>query len=140
MLSLDFISQHPQVIREALRRRQDTRNIDEILQLAEQRRALITENDELYASLKPLKERVRHTSSDERFELNEQIQGVLQTIRQVELRISDVDTRLRMLQLTLPNIPHYSVREGTGGADDQELHRWGEPMSFRYQPKAHWEM
>jgi len=140
MLSLDFISQHPQVIREALRRRQDTRNIDEIIQLAEQRSALITENDELYASLKPLKERVRHTSSDERFELNEQIKGISQTIRQVEVRISDVDTRLQMLQFTLPNIPHYSVREGHSEADDQELHRWGEPVSFRYEPKAHWDI
>ncbi len=38
MLSLDFICQHPQVVREALRRRRDPRNIDEILRLAEQRR------------------------------------------------------------------------------------------------------
>src|ERR1700682_6334709 len=117
MLSLDFISQHPQVIREALRRRQDTRNIDEIVQLAEQRSTLITENDGLYASLKPLKERVRQVSSDERIELNEQIKGIVQTIRQIELRVADVDTRLQMLQFTLPNIPHYSVREGSSEAD-----------------------
>jgi seryl-tRNA synthetase len=140
MLSLDFISQHPQVIREALRRRQDTLNIDEIIQLAEQRRALITENDGLYASLKPLKEHVRHVSLDSRSELNEQIKSISQTIRQVELRISDVDTRLQMLQFALPNIPHYSVRDGSSEADDQELHRWGEPVNFRYEPKAHWEL
>jgi seryl-tRNA synthetase len=140
MLSLDFIAQHPQVIREALRRRQDTRNIDEIVQLAEQRSTLITENDGLYASLKPLKECVRQVSSDERIELNEQIKGIVQTIRQIELRVADVDTRLQMLQFTLPNIPHYSVREGSSAVDDQELHSWGEPVSFRYEPKAHWEI
>jgi len=66
MLSLDFICQHPDVVSDALRKRGDIKNIDEILRLAEQRRGLITRSDGLYVSLKKLKEPVRSVPIDQR--------------------------------------------------------------------------
>ena len=59
MLSLDFIRQNPQVVREGLYRRHHTQNIDELLRLAEQKRGLVTRCDGLYNTLKPLKETVK---------------------------------------------------------------------------------
>jgi len=51
MLSLDFIRQHPDVVREGLRRRCDSQSIDEILHLAELRRGLATRCDGLMAAI-----------------------------------------------------------------------------------------
>src|SRR5215471_5167205 len=59
MLSLDFIRQHPEQVRTALRRRCDPQGIDEILRLAEQRRGLATRCDGLYGELEQLREQVR---------------------------------------------------------------------------------
>ena len=59
MLSLDFIRQHPDVVREGLRRRCDSQSIDEILHLAELRRGLATRCDGLYIELGYRRERVR---------------------------------------------------------------------------------
>jgi seryl-tRNA synthetase len=140
MLSLDFICQRPEIVQEALQKRRETRNIDEILRLAEQRRGLITRNDGLYASLKKVKETVRAAPLDRRSTLNQQIKAITQDIRLLELQIADVNTRLRLQQLSLPNIPHQSVQDGAGRADDLELKRWGEPFALHFEPQAHWDL
>src|SRR5215470_6471741 len=131
MLSLDFIRQHPGVVLEGLRRRGDPQGIDEILRLAEQRRGLITRCDGLYVELKDLNNKVRTASEDKRAGLNKQIKAVARDIRQLEIRTSDIDTHLQPLLLALPNIPHASVHEGD---DDREIKRWGEPVTFHFEP------
>src|SRR5690242_10197220 len=140
MLSLDFICQNPHVVREALRLRRVTRNIDEILRLAEQRRGLVTRQDGLYASLKQLKETVQLAPAEQRVALNTQIKALAQDIRRIELQSSDVDTRLRLQLLNLPNLPQRGVPEGDDQTDDQEVGHWGEPTSFLFEPRNHWDL
>jgi seryl-tRNA synthetase len=140
MLSLDFICQHPDAVRDALRKRADIRNIDEILRLAEQRRGLITRSDGLYASLKKLKETVRSVPVDKRGALNAQIKAITEDIHRLELQNADVDTRLQLLLLSLPNLPHPSVKEGNETAAGEELRKWGKPTPFFFEPQPHWEL
>jgi seryl-tRNA synthetase len=140
MLNLDFIRQHPEKVRAALRRRRDTQGIDEILRLAEQRRGLLTRCDGLYNALKQLREQVRAVPIEERVELNKKLKATARDIRQLELQTSDIDTRLQVLLLNLPNIPHESVPDGESEADDRELRHWGEPLLFHFEPQAHWEL
>ncbi len=135
MLSLDFIRQNPQVVQEGLYRRRHTQNIDELLRLAEQKRGLTTRCDGLYSALKPLKETVKTTPVELRAELSRQIKAITLDIRQLELQIVDIDTRLQPLLLSIPNIPHQSVRDG-----DDELRRWGEPVSPGFNALAHWDL
>ena len=140
MLSLDFIRQNPQVVREGLYRRRHTQNIDELLRLAEQKRGLVTRCDGLYNTLKPLKETVKAAPVERRPELSRQIRAITQDIRQLELQIVDVDTRLQPLILSLPNIPHQSVRDGDNEYGDDELKRWGEPIPLGFGALAHWDL
>jgi len=140
MLNLDFIRQHPEVVREGLRRRRDPQSIDEVLRLAEQRRGLVTRCDGLYNALKPLKETVRSASSERRTELNQQIKATTQDIRQLELQIVDIDDRLRSLLLSLPNLPHQSIKDGEAEAGDYELRRWGEPIPAHFELQSHWDL
>jgi seryl-tRNA synthetase len=140
MLSLDFICQHPDVVRDALRKRHDNRNIENILRLAEQRRGLITRSDGLYAALKNLKEDMRLVSIEKREAQNAQVKAITEDIHQLELQRSDVDTRLHFLLLNLPNIPHASVKEDDGSTIGEEIRRWGEPFPMYVEPQAHWQL
>ncbi|TMC22060.1 MAG: serine--tRNA ligase [Chloroflexi bacterium] len=140
MLSPDFIRQHPEVVREALHRRRDPQSIDELLRLVEQRRGLVTRCDGLYNALKLLKETVRTVPVEQRTELNKQIKATTEDIRQLELQIVDIDTRLQPLLLSLPNIPHPSVKDCDNESVDFELKRWGEPVPTPFELRAHWEL
>ncbi|MBV9229465.1 MAG: serine--tRNA ligase [Chloroflexi bacterium] len=140
MISLDFICQYPQVVSEALRKRRDARNVDDILRLAEQRRGLATRTDGLFTSLKKLKETVRTAPAAKRPALNQQIKAVTEDIRKLEIQSGDVDTRLQLLLLSLPNLPHKGVQEGDSEAYNRELRKWGEPLEFQFEPQAHWDL
>ncbi|HTK10244.1 MAG TPA: serine--tRNA ligase [Ktedonobacteraceae bacterium] len=140
MLNLDFICQHPQIVREALRRRQDARSIDDILLLVEQRKALVARCDGLYAALKKLKDSVRKVSAEKRPELNAQIKAIGKDLRPLELRVVDLEARLQPLLLQLPNLPHQSVRDGVRKDDEDELWRWGEPITYHFVPQEHWDL
>ena len=142
MLSIDYIRQHTEQVREGLLRRGDERNIDELLRLAEQRRGLVTRCDGLYAALKKLKDTLRTAPQEKRADVNEKIKAMSRDIRQLELQIADTDTHLQPMLLSLPNTPHASVRDGLQGKDEAEgeVRRWGEPLAFPYDPRPHWEL
>nr|WP_246046358.1 serine--tRNA ligase [Thermosporothrix hazakensis] len=140
MMNLDFVCQHPDVVREALRKRHNAQNIDEILRHAEQRRGLITRRDGLYSTLKEVKESLRTALPEQRPPLNKQMKAIMHDIQLLELRISDIETRLQRLLLYLPNIPHAGVPEGKHSINNREVHLWGEPLSFHFEPLPHWEL
>ena len=140
MLNLDFICQHPDVVRDALQKRHEVKNVDDILRLAEQRRGIIMRSDGLYTSLKKLKESSRSASAQKQTVLNEQIKAVTEDIRQLEIQSEDTSTRLHLLLLSLPNLPHTSVKEGSGTAVGEEVKRWSQPISFHFEPQSHWDL
>src|SRR5574337_1163151 len=120
MLNLDFICKYPDVVREGLHRRCDEQQIDEILYLAEQRRGVLARRNELYSTLKPLKETVRNATQERRAPVNKQIKGITGDLQQNEARMTDIDARLQFLLLRLPNVPHQSVAGGKE-AQDREV-------------------
>jgi seryl-tRNA synthetase len=142
MISLDFIRQHPDIVREGLRRREDAQDIDVIVHLAEQRRGLVTRCDGLYAGLKQLHEQARLIPEEQRGALNKHIKDVSRDIRQLEVQCTDIDNHLQPLLLALPNTPHASVPSGEH-EQDRELRRWGEPLqasSAGFAPQPHWDI
>ncbi|MXX89260.1 MAG: serine--tRNA ligase [Boseongicola sp. SB0665_bin_10] len=50
------------------------------------------------------------------------------------------DARLQDLLLTLPNLPYEDVPQGSDEGDNQELHRWGEPPAFDFEPAEHFDI
>lgn len=51
--------------------------------------------------------------------------------------LSAVQAELDALLLTLPNLPHESVPEGSSEADNVEVRRWGQPRVFDFEVKDH---
>lgn len=139
MLSLDFIRQHSDIVRDGLRKRRDEQDIEQILRLAEQRRGLMTRCDGLYAELKQLREQVRALPEEKRGELNTRIKAKSRNIRQLEVQSDDIDMHLNPLLLALPNMPAGDVPSGESQLD-RELRRWGEPLTYHFPPLPHWEL
>ncbi|MEI4878526.1 hypothetical protein, partial [Klebsiella pneumoniae] len=82
--------------------------------LAEQRHNLIARSDGLYATLRKLKENTRALPVGMREAPNLQIKALTEEIRQLEMQGSDIGTRLHLMLLNLPNMPHASVKELEG--------------------------
>jgi seryl-tRNA synthetase len=138
MLSLDFICQHPDAVREALQKRGIAPDISEILHLADRRKQLFVARDAIYVQLKALKEQMRLQEGwQDVTGLNQQIKETTTDVRKKELEIDEIDTRLQILLLRLPNLPYMGI---VNGEDAVEVRHWGEPPVFYTKPRPHWEL
>ena len=77
----------------------------------------------------------------------EDAEQLIVEMREVSDRIKGLDDEVRVLDadlnellLGLPNMPHASTPVGRTEEDNVEVRRNGEPASFAYAPKAHWEI
>ncbi len=61
-------------------------------------------------------------------------------IKELEGRDRELETEVERLELTLPNMLHDSVPEGPDESANREERRWGEPPSFPFEPRAHWDL
>jgi seryl-tRNA synthetase len=58
-------------------------------------------------------------------------------LRQAETQLHQTQTALQHILLQIPNLPHSSVPEGKGEADNREVRRWGVPRAFDFAVKDH---
>jgi seryl-tRNA synthetase len=61
-------------------------------------------------------------------------------IKELELRLSEVERERDTMLLSIPNLPHPSVPVGQSADANVEIHRWGSPRQFEFEPKAHWDL
>jgi seryl-tRNA synthetase len=66
-----------------------------------------------------------------------QVAEVGQALAQAEERLGILGTELEKLLASLPNLLHDSVPDGADEGSNVELHRWGTPPAFDFEPKDH---
>ncbi len=74
-------------------------------------------------------------------------EALIVEMREVGDRIKELDEELRVLDeeleallLAIPNMPNESVPVGGGEEDNVEIRRHGEPRTYEFEPKAHWDL
>jgi seryl-tRNA synthetase len=63
-----------------------------------------------------------------------------QKIKQLEVELDAAERQRTILLETFPNIPHASVPVGKTAADNVVVRTWGDPRTFDFEPKAHWDL
>ncbi|MBE0510303.1 MAG: serine--tRNA ligase [Chromatiales bacterium] len=58
-------------------------------------------------------------------------------LKAAEMRLAALQEELQAILMGIPNLPDASVPEGKGEEDNQELHRWGTPPEFDFEPLDH---
>ncbi|HEY5544078.1 MAG TPA: serine--tRNA ligase [Candidatus Binatia bacterium] len=65
---------------------------------------------------------------------------VSEAIRAGERPLADIEAGFERFMLTLPNLPHASVKVGKNETENREVRRWGNPPPFDFTPKNHWDL
>jgi seryl-tRNA synthetase len=63
-----------------------------------------------------------------------------QKIKQLEIELDAIEQQRTRLLSTIPNVPHESVPVGRSAADNVVVRTWGEPRTFDFEPKPHWDL
>ena len=141
MLDARFIRDNLELVEARLKTRGEGVSLEPFKLLEARRRELLQESE----SLKALRNKVSEDIS--RIKDKSEAQGQISEMREVSQRIKGLDEELKGVEndleailLTLPNLPHANIPVGISEADNPEVRKWGEPSTFSFEPKPHWEI
>lgn len=142
MLDIKRIRQNPLALEQALRNRNSSLDIESMLHLDEEQRALMAQAE----SLKSLRNQTSKQVADIKRAKGD-ASGIMEEMRKVGEEIAALDEQIRQktnelndILMRLPNWPQASVPVGKDEQENVEIRRWGEPRQFAFQPKPHWDL
>ena len=116
----------------------------EVLKIDETRRAAITEAETLKAEMNAASKEVgaaKGRGDEAEFERLRQLVAERKAeVAALTEKASDLDAQLRDCLMGIPNAPYDDVPDGADETENREIHRWGEPRNFDFQPKEHFEI
>jgi len=139
MLSLQFIRQNPDLVRESLAKRGEVSGLDEVLRLDEERRRLIQEAESLRARKKQVSKEIGKMK-EKPPELLAEMRDTGDSIKSLEAEGERIEGELNELLLRIPNLVHPSVPVGKDSSDNAVVREWGKPRKFDFTPLAHWDI
>lgn len=151
MLDLKFVVDNRDQILEALSSR--GQSLDELRSwpglegvdpwaLADERRSLIQDVERARHEQRKVGEEIarRSKAKEDASELKAEMKGVAERIKKGDARRQEVEETLKSFLLVVPNIPDESVPVGRDETANVEVRKVGDPPSFDFEPKAHWDL
>lgn len=142
MLDIKLIRNNPDVLKNAISKRKEDFDVDNLLKLDEKRRTYLVEVENLKykqnesSKLIPVyKKEGKDVNS-----VLEEMKELSEKIKTLNAEVRDIDEKLNDILLSIPNIPNETVPLGDSDEDNVEIRKWGEPTDFEFQPKPHWEI
>ena len=142
MLDMNLIRENPEIVRKALRDRQDDpAPVDSILGLDEKRRSLLSQVEQLKAERNAVSKEIgKMKDATERQSKIEAMRVVGDQIAELDKQVADVESELNYLMSTLPNIPDARTPYGKDDSENVVIKTVGEPRQFDFTPLPHWDL
>ncbi|MCF6335467.1 MAG: serine--tRNA ligase, partial [Spirochaetales bacterium] len=141
MLDLKFVKENRDAVAENIRNRYMDVDVDNILELYEQRSVLIRKTEELRQkrneNARSMKSKL---TSDERNTLIEEGKVLKNSVAASQEELSLVETELFREAGKIPNMAHPDAPRGKEDKDNLEIKRFGEPTVFSFKAKDHVEL
>ncbi len=142
MLDIRRIRQNPDELRRALKNRNSTVDVDELLALDERRRTMLNEVETLKNRRNEESRNIAKIKREggDASVVMEEMRKVGDEIAEMDREIAEVDEKINYILMRLPNYPHASVPIGKDDTENVEQRRVGTPRDFGWTPKAHWDI
>jgi seryl-tRNA synthetase len=144
MLDPGFIRDNLELVRQRMAARglDLTEDLEQLATLETQRRRLIPQLEGLKREQNAAADevaRAKRQGQDAR-SLVEASKMRAAKIKQMEVELDAAEGQRSRLLAIMPNVPHESVPVGKSSQDNVEIRKWGEPRSFDFAAKPHWEL
>lgn len=142
MLDMNLLRENPEIVRKALRDRQDDpAPVDSILGLDEKRRSLLSQVEQLKAERNAVSKEIgKMKDATERQSKIEAMRVVGDKIAELDKQVAEVESELNYLMSTLPNIPDARTPYGKDDSENVVIKTVGEPRQFDFTPLPHWDL
>ena len=140
MLDLRHVTENLDEVRAKLATRgAEPSSLNRLAELAEQRRAGITEIEALRAKRNETSKAMASVDkkSDAFAKVRDEMKAIGARIKELEVSEKAVEAELDGILSGLPNLPHESTPVGASDADNVEVRAWGDKPTFDFTPQAH---
>lgn len=143
MIDIKRIRENPEAVAERLDSRQgnDGTRVQEVLELDERRRKVLTEVEALKSqrnkASKEIGALMGQGKKDEAEAKKSETRELGDRISALDDEAKSADTQRDEILLGLPNPPHESVPVGKDENDNPELRQWGEKPGYEFKPQSH---
>ena len=144
MLDIKFVRENPDAIDVAMANRQTSWDREKFFELDDERRAVITEVEELQATRNAESKKIGALMKEGK---KEEAEAAKEAVRAVNEKIDGLAERRTALvqeqydfMAHLPNIPCEATPYGKDEDENIERRRWGTPREFDFDFKPHWDL
>jgi seryl-tRNA synthetase len=137
MLDIKFIKENPDIIKEAIRKKHLSFQVDELLALDEARLRALATYESLRAEQHRLSDEIPKAGDTDRAALIEALKPIKEQVQAAEEAVKQVMKDWQQLMLQVPNVPDISVPEGANDEENVEHRRVGERPVFSFTPLDH---
>jgi seryl-tRNA synthetase len=142
MLSVKFVRENIEKVKEGLEARGIALDFGEFLGDEQERRRILLRVEALRQERNSVSEEIAAAKKNKE-EVSDRILAMRRVgdeIRELEAALATLEARMQEWLLYVPNLPHPSIPRGTCDRDNAEIRRRGEPRTFTFPPKPHWEL
>ena len=137
MLSMDFIKSNRSAVERAIRDKGVDADLDALLALDGEARALKTEIDTLRATRNAISARFRDAAPEEKAVLGAEAKAAGARASEIEAELGDKDDALKAMLLRLPGIPWEGAPVGPDEGSNVVIRTEGAVPSFTFEPLDH---
>jgi seryl-tRNA synthetase len=137
LLDIDFIAEHPDVVKRAIEVKGVDLDLDRLLALHSEVKSLLVQVEQLRHDRNVLSKEAGKASADERALLIERSRAVGEQLKDLEPVLRQKREELQKFLLLVPNIAAEDEPVGLDESANVELRRWREPPSFSFEPRDH---
>ena len=137
MLDINYIRENTDKVREAIKDRHSKFDLDRLLEIDEQRKALNTEVEALRAKRNEAAKTRQSRPTDKDIEKGK---GLKTELDKKEAELKKINDDFIAFMLMVPNIPLDEVPLGIDDSENVVIRKFGEPKKFNFRPKDHLEL
>jgi seryl-tRNA synthetase len=137
MLDLKFIRQNPEAVKAGAKKKRIECDVDGLLALDGESRALMGEVEALRAQQNALGKDVAKATPQRREELKSELSALKAGMADKEEALKRLQAQIHERMLRVPNVPADEVPEGRDDSENVEVKRWGEPPHSDFEPLDH---
>ena len=117
-------------------------SLERFRELDQRRRAVISEAEQLRARRNGASAEIAKLKREgaDTTERQKQVRAIGDQISALDEQVKNLEDEFRELLAGIPNVPHDSVPAGKDEHDNVEVRRCGDPPSFDFEAKAHWDL
>ncbi|ECQ2362339.1 serine--tRNA ligase [Listeria monocytogenes] len=143
MLDVKLLRNNFDEVKQKLQNRgEDLGGFEKFGELDKRRRTLIVETEALKSQRNEVSQEIaklKREKQDADAKI-EEMRVVGDRIKTLDIELREIDEKLDMILMSIPNIPHESTPVGESEDDNVEIRKWGEVREFDFEPKAHWDL